>query len=174
MDKELLDREVLCFLDTRQIQRYMFRSNTMLDTVGASDLMIHILGDAILHALRTIHPPVPEDQFDFSLDPEGEIPYFRNPSVQFQLITCLAGNAIFIARTGALAQKIFRSVSRYYLEHGRTLNLSAAAVAKTEGYSARYAANVKSKVDAFLRDTQIRPGDLCAQYDDWIRMMEGE
>lgn len=132
MDKELLDCEVLCFLDTRQIQRYMFRSNTMLDTVGASDLMIHILGDAILHALRTVDPPVPEDQYDFSLDPEGEIPYFRNPSVQFQLITCLAGNAIFIARTGALAQKIFRSVSRYYLKHGRTLNLCAAAVEKTD------------------------------------------
>ena len=118
MDKELMNREVLCILDTRQIQRYMFRSNTMLDTVGASDLMIHILDDAILHALRTVNPPVPEDQFDFSLDSEGEIPYFRSTSVQFQLITCQAGNAIFIVRTGALAQKIIRRVSRYYLEYG--------------------------------------------------------
>ncbi|MBR0382988.1 MAG: hypothetical protein IJH71_11205 [Eubacterium sp.] len=132
MDKELMNREVLCHVDTRQIQRYMFRSNTMLDTVGASDLMIHILDDAILHALRTVDPPVPDDQFDFSLDPEGELPYFRNPSVQFQLITCQAGNAIFIVRTGALAQKIIRSISRYYLEHGRTLNVSAAAVEKTD------------------------------------------
>ena len=132
MDKELMNREVLCILDTRQIQRYMFRSNTMLDTVGASDLMIHILDDAILHALRTVNPPVPEDQFDFSLDPEGEIPYFRSTSVQFQLITCQAGNAIFIVRTGALAQKIIRRVSRYYLEYGRTLNIAAAAVEKTD------------------------------------------
>ena len=74
MDKELMDREVLCILDTRQIQRYMFQSNTMLDTVGASDLMIHILDDAILNALRTVNPPVPEDQYDFSLDPEGDSP----------------------------------------------------------------------------------------------------
>ena len=132
MDKELMKREVLCLLDTRQIQRYMFRSNTMLDTVGASDLMTHILDDAILNALRTIDPPVPEDQFDFSLDPEGEIPYFHSPSVQFQLITCQAGNAIFIVRTGALAQKIIRKVSGYYLKHGRTLNITAAAVEKTD------------------------------------------
>ena len=132
MDRELMNREVLCILDTRQIQRYMFRSNTMLDTVGASDLMIHILDDAILNALRTVDPPVPEDQFDFSLDPEGELPYFRDTSVKFQLITCQAGNAIFIVRTGALAQKIIRSVSRYYLVHGRTLNIAAVAVEKTD------------------------------------------
>lgn len=48
------------------------------------------------------------------------------------------------------------------------------AVAKTEGYSERYAANVKSKVDAFLRETNVQPGDLCAQYDEWLREMEGE
>ena len=134
MDNNLLEREVLCIIDTRQIQRYMFRSNTMLDTLGASDLMIHILDDAILSALKTVEPPVPEDQYDFSLDPKGELPYFRNPSVQFQLITCQAGNAIFIARTGALAQKIIRRVSRYYLEHARTLNVSAAAVEKTDNF----------------------------------------
>lgn len=134
MDKNLMGREVLCILDTRQIQRYMFRSNTMLDTLGASDLMIHILDDAILSALKTVEPSVPEDQYDFSLDPKGELPYFRNPSVQFQLITCQAGNAIFIARTGALAQKIIRKVSRYYLEHARTLNVSAAAVEKTDNF----------------------------------------
>ena len=51
---------------------------------------------------------------------------------------------------------------------------TVAAVAKTEGYSARYAANVKSKVDAFLRETEIRPGDLSPSYDEWIRLMEGE
>ncbi len=51
---------------------------------------------------------------------------------------------------------------------------TVAAVARTEGYSARYAANVKSKVDAFLRETDIKSGDLSPSYDEWIRLMEGE
>ena len=134
MDRHLMDREVLCILDTRQIQRYMFRSSTMLDTVGASDLMTHILEDAIRNAVKTADPSVPEDRYDLSLDPEGDLPYFQDPSVQFELITCQAGNAIFVARTGALAQRFIRRVSRWYLEHGRTLNLTAAAVEKTADF----------------------------------------
>lgn len=34
MDKELMGKEVLGILDTRQIQRFMFRSNSYVDTLG--------------------------------------------------------------------------------------------------------------------------------------------
>lgn len=131
MDRELMDREVLCILDTRQIQRYIFRSNSMFDTVGASALLTHILQDALLYSLGHTDPPVPKEEYDLSLDEDARIPYFADPRVQFQLMTCTAGNAMFIARTGALAQKIIRKVSRYYLDHGRMMDLAAAAVEKT-------------------------------------------
>ena len=47
MKKELMDKEVLCIFDTRQIQRYMFRSNSYLDTLGANDLLDDIVERAI-------------------------------------------------------------------------------------------------------------------------------
>ena len=48
MDRELLKKEVLCIIDTKQIQKFIFHSNTMLDTIGGSDLILHIMYDAII------------------------------------------------------------------------------------------------------------------------------
>ena len=132
MDSQLMEKEVLCILDTRQIQKFMFRSNTYVDTLGGSDLMTHILEDGIRFALRSIEPPLREEEYDLSLDPDAPIPYFDNDGVIFQLMICAAGNAMFLARTGRLAQKIIRKISRYYLDHAYSLNLAAAAVEKTE------------------------------------------
>ncbi|MBQ6400580.1 MAG: hypothetical protein IJI21_10755 [Clostridia bacterium] len=134
MDRELMDKEVLGILDTRQIQRFMFRSNSMVDTLGGSDLMDHILDDAIAHALRSVDPPLREGEYDLNPDPDAPIPYFEDGRVLFQQIFCTAGNAMFICRTGYLAQKLIRKVSRYYLDHGYSLNLAAAAVEKTEDF----------------------------------------
>lgn len=132
MEKRLMDREVLCILDTRQIQRFMFRSNTMTDTIGASDLIKHILDDAIAYALDHVDPPVPRDKADLSIDPDADIPYLHDPDMLFQLVNCTAGNALFIARTGELAQKIIRKASRYYLENAHALDLTAVAVERTD------------------------------------------
>ena len=132
MDRELMDREVVCILDARQIQRYIFRANSMFETVGASDLLTHILQDAFLYSLEHIEPPVPETEYDLYLGADKQIPYFTDPCIQFQIMTNTAGTAMFIARTGALAQKIIRKVSRYFLDHGRSIDLAAAAVDKTD------------------------------------------
>ena len=132
MDTQLLDKEVLCILDTRQIQKFMFRSNSYVDTLGGSDLMTHILDDGISFALRAIDPPLNEGEYDLSLDPDAAIPYFEDGDVLFQLMICAAGNAMFLARSGRLAQKIIRKISRYYLDHAYSLNLAAAAVEKTD------------------------------------------
>ncbi|MBQ9009817.1 MAG: hypothetical protein IJ088_10880 [Clostridia bacterium] len=131
MDSQLMDKEVLCILDTRQIQRFMFRSNSYVDTLGGSDLLNHVLEDGILSALQSVDPPLKEDEYDLSLDPDAPIPYFENEKVLFQIIICTAGNAMFVARTGRLAQQIIRKVSRYYIDHAYSLNMAAAAVEKT-------------------------------------------
>ena len=70
MDKELMGKEVLGILDTRQIQRFMFRSNSYVDTLGGSDLMVHILPDGILHALHSVNPPLQETEYDLCQDPD--------------------------------------------------------------------------------------------------------
>lgn len=134
MDRDLMDKEVICILDTRQIQRFMFRSNSYLDSLGGSDLVNHILDDAIYYALSHIDTPLREDEFDLSVDPDADIPYFNNNKIRFQLIISSAGNALCIVRTGKLCSKIIRKISRYYLDYGYSLNITAAAVAKTDDF----------------------------------------
>ena len=134
MESYLLNKEVLCILDTRQIQRFMFRSNTYMDTVGGSDLIKHILDDAIFFALHHIDPPLNEDEYDISADPDETIPYFRSDRILFQLIICTAGNALFIVRSGELCRKIIRKVSRYYLDNAYSLNIAAAVTEKTDDF----------------------------------------
>ena len=111
MKQEWMDRPVLCIFDTRQIQAFMFRANSYYDTLGGSDLMLHILNDALSFALKSVDPPLRDDEFDLSDDPDGEIPFFTSEKILFQLIICTARNALCLVRTGALAQKIIRIFS---------------------------------------------------------------
>lgn len=132
MDKKLLSKEVLCIFDTRQIQRYIFRSNSYYDILGASDLINDIMLESIKFALENIDEPLGEDEYDISTDPDAPfIPYFVSEKIRFQLIVCAAGNAMCIVRTGELAGRLIRKIARYYLDHGCTLNFAAAAVEKT-------------------------------------------
>ena len=71
MKQEWMDQPVLCIFDTRQIQAFMFRANSYYDTLGGSDLMLHILNDAISSALKSVDPPLVDDEFDLSDDPDG-------------------------------------------------------------------------------------------------------
>ena len=134
MEKELMNKEVLCILDTRQIQRFMFKSNSYLDTLGGSDLVGEVLEKAIEHAVTHIDPPLREEEYSLSLDPDEQIPYFYSDKIQFQLLTCSAGNAMCLARTGELCQKIIRKISRFYLDFAYSLNLVASVTEKTDNF----------------------------------------
>ena len=134
MEKELMNKEVLCILDTRQIQRFMFKSNSYLDTLGGSDLVGEIQENAIRYAMTHIDPPLREEEYSLSLDPDTEIPYFGSDKIQFQLLTCSAGNAMCLVRTGELCQKIIRKISRYYLDYAYSLNLVASVTEKTDHF----------------------------------------
>ena len=134
MEASLMDKEVLCLLDTRQIQKYMFKSNTLQDVLGGSDSILHIQMDAIRYALAHTDPLLAEREYALSLDPDEEIPWFVSPEIQFQLIICAAGNAMCLVRTGRLCQQLIRRMSRYYLEYGYSLNLAAAVTEKTDDF----------------------------------------
>lgn len=135
MENNLMDSEVLCIFDTRHIQRYIFRTDSMTEAIGGSDLINHILQDAIRYSLSHIVPSIGADECDFSDDPYGEIPYFKNKRIKVQQIVCTAGNAMLLFRSGALAQKVIRKVSRYYLEHGYNLDMASAAVEYTGNFA---------------------------------------
>ncbi len=133
MDRELLDREVLCIIDIRQIQTYLFHVNSQ-EAVKGGDIMVkRILEDALAWATEHIDPPLDASQVDLSKKPtDGPIPWFADPRIQIQNIDSVAGNAMLLFRTGALCQKVLRKVSRYVLEHSYGLDFAASAVAKTD------------------------------------------
>ncbi len=150
MDYSLMDKETLCILDTRKIQRYMFANNSFGDTVGGSNLIKHILSDAIRFALKDY----PSDEFDLNNDPDAPIPYFDNPRIKVQQIICAAGNALLLIRDGETAQKIIRKVSRYYLDNAYSLGMVAAAVEKTE-HLGNDIANLYTKLDKIKATAHI-------------------
>ncbi len=134
MKEILMDREVFCILDTRQIQMYMLRTNSIRDVMGASEALDHIQMDAIRYALTHVEPALTEKNYALDQDPNEEIPWFTSPDIQFQLIMCSSGNALCLVRTGRLCQQLIHRMSRYYLDHGYSLNLSAAVTEKTENF----------------------------------------
>ena len=128
-----MDREVLCIMDIRQIQTYLFRVNSQEAVKGGDLLVKHILADALAWAVKEVDPPLTGDQVDLSSEASDEpIPWFADPAIQVQMIDAVAGNAMLLFRTGALCQKVMHKVSRYVLEHSYGLDFAAAAVAKTD------------------------------------------
>ena len=121
MENNLMDSEVLCIFDTRHIQRYIFRTDSMTEAIGGSDLINHILQDAIRYSLSHIVPSIGADECDFSDDPYGEIPYFKNKRIKVQQIVCTAGNAMLIFRSGALAQKVISRLMSHALHSAHAL-----------------------------------------------------
>ncbi len=136
MDSGLLSREVLCIMDIRQIQTYLFHVNSQEAVKGGDRMVKRILEDALAWAVGQIDPPLAANQVDLTNRPTDEpIPWFRDPDIQVQMIDSVAGNAMLLFRTGDLCQKVLHKVSRYVLEQSYGLDFAAAAVAKTESLS---------------------------------------
>ena len=128
-----MDREVLCIMDIRQIQTFLFRVNSQEAVKGGDRLVKNILTDALAWAVKAVDPPLREEQVDLSFEAsDAPIPWFADPGIQVQMIDAVAGNAMLLFRTGALCQKVLHKVSRYVLEHSYGLDFAAAAAAKTD------------------------------------------
>lgn len=133
MDQKLLNKEVLCLFDIRQIQRYLFQSNSDLDTVGGDNMVGSILVEAIEHAVTHVKPSLSPEEYSIDSEDAWErIPYFLYPDIKVQLISSAAGNALILFRSGRICRKISRLVSRYFLDHTYSLEIAVCAVEKTE------------------------------------------
>ena len=157
MEQYLMDKEVLVILDTRKIQRYLFANNAFYDTLGGGPVVLYILDNALKFAVeQTSLQPY---EYDLSNDPDAPIPYLDDARVKVQQIACIAGNAFLIVRTGALAQKIIRKVSRYFLDHAYSLNIMATAVEKTDDMREDYK-RLYQKLDKIKSSSSIiEPAD---------------
>lgn len=136
MEKELLDKEVFCIIDTRGIQKYMFHSLTIDDAIGADAYLKNIMLDALKYAAKSIDTPLSDDECSFNSTTKDRIDFLHDENVQIQVININAGNAMLLFRTGSLCEKIVRKISRYYLDNTYLLGVACSAVEKTDSFSA--------------------------------------
>lgn len=133
MRKELLDIPVVCAYDIRAIQKYIFGNTSNLDIMGAGMLIIRILKDALLYALKNNSMNLQEDEFCLQeLENPDYIPYFTDDRIKAQVITIGGGNAFMIYRTGRVCESVNRVFSKYVLENTYSLQVAIAAVKMTE------------------------------------------
>lgn len=133
MKQDLLNKEVLAIIDVRQIQKFMFHSNSSRETLGGGNIVKKIIHESLNYAAQNIDTPLKENQYVLCIESE-DIPYFQDENVLMQIITNSAGNAFILFRTGALYQKIIRKVSRYFLEKTYILEIATCAVEKTDDF----------------------------------------
>lgn len=135
MEKELLDKEVFCIIDTRGIQKYMFHSLTLDDAVGGDAYLKTILFDALKYAAKNIDTPLSDENCCFRFSTKDRIDFLYDKNVLIQVININAGNAMLLFRTGRLCEKIIRKISRYYLDNTYVLSVVCSAVEKTDSFS---------------------------------------
>lgn len=148
MDTALLDKEVLCIIDTRQVQKFIFSSGSMAESIGANLLLKHIRGDAFAWAAENIAVPMKREEYLLPEDPveDSENP-FPDLRIRARVMLSAAGNMMILFRTGALCQDMVRKMSRYYLDHGYTLQIASACVEKTD--------NIEEDIGALYRALAI-------------------
>lgn len=133
MDPRLMDKEVLCGYDIRQIQSYIFAGDNEATIAGASILVKNIIHEALRYGVEKFQPPLQPEQYQLNdWDSTGDIPYFHDPRILIQLIYVGGGNAFVLYRKGSICQQINRRISRYFLDHSYSLTLAAGVVEKTD------------------------------------------
>lgn len=129
MKEEWNEVPVLCAYDVRGIQDYIFRTNRIVDVMGASKIIEDIIMDALKEAVKELEVK------NALVDWEKEEFQFQNEIVPLQVLYVGGGNAYVLYRTGMLASKINRRMARYVLEESYSLQLAIASVEYTKNYS---------------------------------------
>ena len=138
MKKELYDKPVLCIYDIRAIQKFIFRNTRNIDILGAEDVIVEILHEALLYALRNNDLHLKESEFcmdEFGPDENDDqdyVPYFTDSHILAQVITIGGGNAFMLYRTGRICKTVNRVFSEYILRRTYSLNVAIAAVEMTD------------------------------------------
>ena len=133
MNTAWLNKEVLCIIDTRQIQKFIFNSNSMAESIGAEKLLQHMSTEAFAWAAEHIPEPMKREEYMLPAETdENPVNPLSNPRIKARVIFSSAGNMMILFRTGMLCRDMVRKMSRYYLENGYSLEIASASVVKTE------------------------------------------
>ena len=124
---DLLDMPVLCVIDTRSVQKYMFHANEMEETMGAEVIMQTMAIESIRFAAEHVNPPLsPEECVLSNPDADGEVAFSTDGRIKVQVLDAAASNMILAFRTGRLCRDVVRKMARYYLDNSYSLQFSSA------------------------------------------------
>ncbi len=137
MKAELADKEVLAVYDVRGIQSYIFKTNTVKEIVGASNLVEGLITKGLEAYIKKYKCPGDKYILDWKRE---AIDFLADSSVQMEVMFVGGGNAYVLFRKGAECQKVNRFLAKYVLEQTYSLNLAVAVVEKTDSYKKDYEA----------------------------------
>lgn len=141
MNTYLLDKPVLCVIDTRSVQKFMFHTNSTEQNVGAGLILDVLPVDSVRHAVANLSPRLAPDEFVI-FNPEGpaDFPSCDDSKVKVMLVDCSASNLTLFFRTGKLCRDVVRKMARYYLDNGYSLQFTPACTEWTGNARADIAA----------------------------------
>ena len=136
MRSEQMEREILALYNVGEIQKYIFKSNSLKEIIGASALAANI----IIEGLRAyIQDKVEKsEQADYMTDWEFDDSntFLKDERVQMQVIYVWGCNAYVLFRTENVWQNISRFLAKYILDKTYSLTLTTAALQKSQFYKA--------------------------------------
>ena len=131
MKSELKDKPVIAMYDIRGIQDYIFRTNKVVDIIGASVLVENIISNG----LKEIRKESQDPESEYLIDWEGT-PLCMDKKMEVLFIG--GGNAYVLYEKGSICERYNRRLARYILDKTYSLQLAVAYVEKTESYQQDY------------------------------------
>lgn len=133
-----VNQTVLAMYDVRGIQSFIFRTNKVKEIMGASALVENIIQEALEYAVSELNSNGANINAIFEWEGKDTVEFLEDDSVDAQTLFVGGGNAYVIYRTGELALKVNKLMSRYVLDNTYSLQLAVAMINKTESYKDDY------------------------------------
>lgn len=122
----LRDKPVLCVIDTRSVQKYMFHANGLEETMGAEVIMQAVAVESIRFAVSHVNPALaPEECILSNADADDEVAFRTDERIKVQVLDTAAANLIMAFRTGRLCRDVLRKMARYYLDNAYSLQFTS-------------------------------------------------
>lgn len=128
---------VLAMYDIRGIQKYIYRTAKVKDTIGASAIVENIIEDALKEAAACVkRREEVSAELEWCME-SGALEY-REGDFDIQTLFIGGGNAFVMYSSRELCVKVNKLMARYILEHTYSLQLAVAIVDKTDSYAEDY------------------------------------
>lgn len=136
---QVSEESLLVMYDVRGIQDYIFRTNKIVEVMGASHIIEEMIPKALRAAVQAAKLEQGEaitgwPQNEWRLDSK-KLRFFSDSNIKVQLLYEGGGNAFALFRNSEVSQEINRLMARYVLETSYSLQLAVAEVGVSGDFS---------------------------------------